>query len=85
MSDSEAISGWLFVDQKLQSVMFVFRDGRSDDTGLPWYLLKEPGNVEAFRRDFGFKEIELKGFWRFRVEMSKANLSRWFEIRESVR
>lgn len=85
MSDSEAISGWLFVDQEFQSVMFVFRNGRGDDTGLPWDLLKEPGNLEAFRRDFAFKEIELKGFWRFRVEMSRVNLSRWFEIREQPR
>jgi len=84
MSDHVSISGWLFVDQKFERVLFVFRDGKSDDTGLPWDLLKEPGNLEAFRRDFAFKEIELKGFWRFRVEMSKENLIRWFEIRRQL-
>ena len=85
MGDSVRISGWLFVDQESKTIMFVCRNGRTDETDLPWDLLKEPGNLEAFRRDFAFKEIELRSFCRFKIDMEEAILRRWFEIREQLR
>ncbi len=85
MSDSGRISGWLFVDQESKTIMFVSRNGRTDETDLPWDLLKEPGNLEAFRRDFAFKEIELRSFLRFKLDMEEENLGPWFEIREEPR
>lgn len=65
--------------------MFVFRDGKSDDTGLPWELLRESGNLAAFRRDFAFKEIELRGFYRFKVDMEVSTLRRWLDIRSELK
>jgi hypothetical protein len=62
--------------------MYVSRNGRTDDTGLPWKLLLEAGNMEAFRRDFLFKEVEIARFCRFRIDIEEASLRRWFEIRQ---
>lgn len=85
MSDSGQITGWLFVDQKTQSIMFVSRNGDIDDTGVPWDLLSEPGNLEAFRRDFVFQEVQINRFERFKIEVEIASLKRWFEIRQEPR
>jgi len=82
MPDDGQISGWLFVDQESKTIMYVSRNGRTDDTGLPWKLLFEAGNMDAFRRDFQFKEVELAAFLRLRIDIPEANLRRWFEVRQ---
>jgi len=82
MPDSVRITGWLFIDQESKTIIYVSKNGDSDDTGLPWEVLSEAGNLAAFRRDFGFKLIEIANFKRFKIDVEIDSLRRWFEIRE---
>lgn len=82
MASSKRITGWLFEDLQAQKFTFVSRYGRIEDTKIPWELLSEPGNLDAFRRDFSFEETEMNLFRRFTIDIEIANLSKWFQIRE---
>jgi hypothetical protein len=85
MPESERISGYLLLSPERGVVMYMSTLDGLDETGLPWELLKEPGNLEAFRRDFLFKETELTTLTRIKIEIEKATLQRWFEIRQEAR
>jgi len=85
MPDSVRISGWLFVDQETKTIIYVSSNGKSDETGLPWDLLFQPGNIEEFRRDFLFKELKLNTFYRFKIDVEVDSLQRWFQIRQELR
>jgi len=84
MSHPGHISGWLFVDQESKTTLYVSRNGRTDETGLPWNLLLDAGALDAFRRDFSFQEVELAGFCRFKIDIEEQSLQRWFSIREEL-
>lgn len=82
MPKSVRISGCLLVSFDRKIVMYLSNLNGLDETELPWELLMEPGNLEAFRRDFLFKETELTTLTRFKIEIEKSTLQRWFEIRQ---
>lgn len=77
--------GWLFINLETKNTMFVYKDARAEHAQLPWNMLADEEILRAFRRDFGFKEVEVGPYLRLKIDVAEPSLMTLFAIREGLK